>query len=346
MTKARVRMLVVVASIVAALASVGATAAAPASAETAGSFQQIRIVIYAGQLVSSEPYLAGALHFFQKQGIAVKYLVAPSGPVALQLLASNQADFVLLDVVGLANALKAGINLREVIGLYNRFNVSLQCRNDSGISGTYPSVMKELVGKKVGVSGPGGTPDTFLRYSLIKAGVNPSTVSIITTGGSATSVAALQAGAVDCIMGSQPTQEQTQSFATSIINYIKGQGPAELGGNYVVSALTTTPTFISKNPALVRRVALAIKQAIIFAQNPKDTGTLLAKLVPWYTGLDAPTLKAALLGTLPGYSYIITPQAVANAFAVYNAINPSSPLNLPFNQVVSPVALDLMKPAK
>ena len=59
--------------------------------------------------------------------------------------------------------------------------------------------MKDLVGKKVGVSAPGSSTDFFLKYLLRKSGVDPSKTSVVGIGNGATSVAAMEQNQVDAL---------------------------------------------------------------------------------------------------------------------------------------------------
>ena len=54
------------------------------------------------------------------------------------------------------------------------------------------SSVKDLAGKKVGVSAPGSSTDFFLKYLLAKNGVDPNSVAVIGIGLDATAVAAME----------------------------------------------------------------------------------------------------------------------------------------------------------
>src|SRR5260221_13182955 len=57
--------------------------------------------------------------------------------------------------------------------------------------------IKDLAGKKVGVSAPGSSTDFFLKYLLKKNGVDPSSAAVIAVGLGPTAIAAMEQGQID-----------------------------------------------------------------------------------------------------------------------------------------------------
>src|SRR5215212_2876 len=65
--------------------------------------------------------------------------------------------------------------------------------------------IKDLAGKKVGVSAPGSSTDFFLKYLLKKNGLDPAGTSVIGVGLGATAVAAMQQGQIDAAVMLDPS---------------------------------------------------------------------------------------------------------------------------------------------
>ena len=65
--------------------------------------------------------------------------------------------------------------------------------------------IKDLAGKKVGVSAPGSSTDFFLKYLLKKNGVAASDVAVIGVGLGATAVAAMQQGQIEAAVMLDPS---------------------------------------------------------------------------------------------------------------------------------------------
>ena len=78
--------------------------------------------------------------------------------------------------------------------------------------------MKDLAGKRIGVSAPGSSTDYFVKYLLKKNGVDPNGVGIIGIGLGATAVAAMEQGSVDVAVMLDPAvtvlQGSTRTFAS------------------------------------------------------------------------------------------------------------------------------------
>ena len=70
--------------------------------------------------------------------------------------------------------------------------------------------VKDLAGKKIGVSAPGSSTHFFLNYMLRKAGVDANTVGVIGIGLEATAVAAMEQGSVDAAVMLDPAITQLQ----------------------------------------------------------------------------------------------------------------------------------------
>src|SRR5262249_58499443 len=65
--------------------------------------------------------------------------------------------------------------------------------------------VRDIAGKKVGVSAPGSSTDFFLKFLLAKSGVAPDSVAVIGIGLLATAVAAMEQGTVDAAVMTDPT---------------------------------------------------------------------------------------------------------------------------------------------
>src|SRR5690242_10201850 len=71
--------------------------------------------------------------------------------------------------------------------------------------------VKDLVGKKVGVSAPGSSTDFFLKYLLRKIGEDPTQASVVGIGNGAPTVAAMQQNQVDAGVLVEPAPTVLQS---------------------------------------------------------------------------------------------------------------------------------------
>ena len=65
--------------------------------------------------------------------------------------------------------------------------------------------IKDLAGKKVGVTAPGSSTDFFLKYLLRKNGLDPAGTSVIGVGVGATAIAAMEQGQIDAAVMLDPS---------------------------------------------------------------------------------------------------------------------------------------------
>jgi NitT/TauT family transport system substrate-binding protein len=95
-----------------------------------------------------------------------------------------------------------GMDIRIVAGMNNTIHYALVVSPNLDLpheSEGYPAVMRDLVGKRVGVNALGSTTNALARANFTAAGINPDDVNWVAYGTPAAGIAALQNGAVDAI---------------------------------------------------------------------------------------------------------------------------------------------------
>ncbi|HEY0636836.1 MAG TPA: ABC transporter substrate-binding protein [Pseudonocardiaceae bacterium] len=297
-----------------------------------GEQQTVRFTVFPGAMASMGVYVADALGFFGKQGLTVEYVNVATGSSALQVLAAGQTDFAISDVTGTATARAAGSDIVFASGQFTLFAGRLACRSAAGLGGSYPDSMKSLAGRKVGITAPGSSTDTYLRYSLKEAGVDPAEVEIIPIGGIPQLVAAMQSGNVDCVTAYQP-MPRLLSDVDVLVDWQAGEGP-DTFSDYSYNAIATSERFAGSNPEAVRKVNAAMKEAAEFANDKGNAAEIAGKTLTFFQGLDEAALAevtAELAGT---FGADITEQQLRNAATVFEAVN-GKPLDVSYEQLVA-----------
>ena len=109
--------------------------------------------------------------------------------------------------------------------------------------------IKDLAGKKVGVSAPGSSTDFFLKYLLKKNGLDPTGAAVIGVGLGATAVAAMEQGQIDAAVMLDPavTVLQGSHPDLKILADTRTQKDtlAMFGGEYPGGALYSTAAWVS-----------------------------------------------------------------------------------------------------
>jgi NitT/TauT family transport system substrate-binding protein len=154
----------------------------------------------AGCLCYLPTMLAQQLGEYKKNGLDVELINFKGGSQALTAVLGGSADLVSGYFDHCVN-LAAKNQPLEAFVVYDRFpGLALVVAPKQ----TAITSIKDLAGKKVGVSAPGSSTDFFLKYLLSKNGVDPNNVAVIGIGLEATAVAAMEQGTVDAAVMLDP----------------------------------------------------------------------------------------------------------------------------------------------
>lgn len=187
--------------------------------------------------------------------------------------------------------------------------------------------IKDLAGKKVGVSAPGSSTDFFLKYLLKKNGLDPTSAAVIGVGLGATAVAAMEQGQIDAAVMLDPsvTVLQGEHKDLRILSDTRTQKDtlAVFGGEYPGGALYSTAAWVKSHDKEVQGLTNAILNTLkwIHAHSPED---VMAKMPPEMVGKNKELYLAALKNTIPMYSETGTmdPKGAAAVLAVFSEGSP------------------------
>ena len=165
--------------------------------------------------------------------------------------------------------------------------------------------IKDLAGKKVGVSAPGSSTDFFLKYMLAKNGVDPNRVAVIGIGLEATAVAAMEQGTVEAAIMLDPaiTLLQGKNKDLKILSDTRTQKDTlgVFGGEYPGGSLYTPRRLDRRRPKESQALATAIVATLKWIHS-HIAEEIMAKMPDDLVGPDKALYLAALKNTLPMYS--------------------------------------------
>src|SRR5262249_50009421 len=122
--------------------------------------------------------------------------------------------------------------------------------------------IKDLAGKKVGVTAPGSSTDFFLKYLLKKNGLDPTSASVVGVGLGATAVAAMEQGQIDAAVMLDPsvTVLQGNHPDLKILADTRTQKDtlATFGGEYPGGALYSTTAWVTSHEKELQPLTNAI----------------------------------------------------------------------------------------
>jgi NitT/TauT family transport system substrate-binding protein len=136
--------------------------------------------------------------------------------------------------------------------------------------------IKDLAGKKVGVTAPGSSTDFFLKFLLKKNGLDPPSASVIGVGLGATAGAAMEQGQIDAAVMLDPSVTVLQGNYKDlrILSDTRTQKDtmAVFGGEYPGGALYSTTAWVKSHEKEVQGLTNAIVNTMkcIQTHSPED----------------------------------------------------------------------------
>ena len=246
--------------------------------------------------------LAKQLGEYDKAGVEVEMVDFKGGSQALTAVLGGSADVVsgyFDHCVNLA-AKNQHMQAFVVYDRYPGFALVVSPKQTGSIKS-----LKDLAGKRIGVSAPGSSTDYFMKFILKKNGVDPAGVGVIGVGLGATAVAAMEQGSVDAAIMLDPavTLLQGKNKDLRILSDTRTQKDTidVFGGEYPGGALYTRADWIEKNPRQAQALTNAVVATLkwIHSHTPDE---IMAKMPSELVGPDKALYLAALKNTIPMYS--------------------------------------------
>jgi NitT/TauT family transport system substrate-binding protein len=286
---------------------------------------KITIAIGGGACLCYLPtVLAKQLGEYDKAGLAVELVDLKGGSDALKAVLGGSADVVsgyFDHCVNLA-AKKQELQSFVVYDRYPGFVLVVSPSHNAEIKS-----IKDLAGKKVGVSAPGSSTDFFLKYLMKKNGVDATGVAVIGVGLGATAVAAMQQGQIDAAIMLDPAVTVLQGSHSDlrILSDTRTQkdNQAVFGGDYPGGALYTTTAWIASHEKEVQALTNAIVNTLKWIHS-HSAEEIMAKMPAELVGKDKALYLAALKNTIPMYSEtgLMDPKGAAAVLAVFSESSP------------------------
>jgi NitT/TauT family transport system substrate-binding protein len=246
--------------------------------------------------------LAKQLGEYEKAGLNVEVVDFKGGSESLKAVIGGSADVVSGYFDHCVNLAAKGQHLQAFV-VYDRFP-GLVLVVSPQHNGEIKSV-KDLAGKKVGVSAPGSSTDFFVKYLLSKNGMDPSGTAVIGVGLGPTAVAAMEQGQIDAAVMLDPavTILANKYSDLKILSDTRTQKDtmSVFGGEYPGGALYTRADWIASHEKEVQGMTNAIVNTLKWIHS-HSAEEIADKMPPEIVGKDKPTYIAALKNMMPMYS--------------------------------------------
>ena len=294
--------------------------------DLAAAQSKVTIAVGGGACLCYLPtVLAKQLGEYDKAGLSVELVDLKGGSDALKAVLGGSADVVsgyFDHCVNLA-AKKQELQAFVVYDRYPGLVLVVSPKHTDEIKS-----IKDLAGKKVGVSAPGSSTDFFLKYLLKKNGLDPTSASVIGVGLGATAVAAMEQGQIDAAVMLDPSVTVLQGNYKDlrILSDTRTQKDtmAVFGGEYPGGALYSTTAWVKSHEKEVQGLTNAIVNTLkwIHTHSPED---VMAKMPSETVGKNKELYLAALKNTIPMYSETgaMDPKGAAAVLAVFSESSPA-----------------------
>lgn len=175
----------------------------------------------------------------------------------VQSLVAGEVQFGIAGSAGAVSARAAGEEVIIVAVPMNRLDYTFVSRQPVN----RPA---DLAGKKIGIGAVGGSDELATRIALERLGVNPTTVTMITVGGSAERLAALRAGSVDAAVVGGATFIGGGAGLQKVVDL------TDLGVEFPFTAIFTTKRYATANRDVILGFIRGYMRGVRFFQENKD----------------------------------------------------------------------------
>jgi NitT/TauT family transport system substrate-binding protein len=268
--------------------------------------------------------LAKQLGEFDKAGVSVDLVDLKGGSDALKAVLGGSADVVSGYFDHCVNLAAKKQELVSFV-VYDRYPGLVLVVAPSH-SGEIKSI-KDLAGKKVGVSAPGSSTDFFLKYLLKKNGLDPADTSVIGVGLGATAVAAMEQGQIDAAVMLDPAVTVLQGKFPDLKIFADTRTQkdtlATFGGEYPGGALYSTAAWVAGHEKETQALTNAIVATLAWIHG-HSAEEIMAKMPEEMVGKDKALYLAALKNTIPMYSETgkMDPKGADAVLAVFSEGSP------------------------
>src|ERR1700746_1631636 len=268
--------------------------------------------------------LAKQLGEYEKAGLDVDLVDLKGGSDALKAVLGGSADVVSGYFDHCVNLAAKKQELQAFV-VYDRYPGLVLVVSPSHAKEI--NSVKDLAGKKVGVSAPGSSTDFFLKYLLKKNGLDPTSAAVIGVGLGATAVAAMQQGQIDAAVMLDPSVTVLQGAHSDlkILADTRTQKDtlATFGREYPGGALYSTAAWVASHENAVQALTNAIVATLGWIQShtPEE---IMARMPEETVGKDKALYLAALKNTIPMYSQTgkMDPSGADAVLAVFSEGSP------------------------
>ncbi|MFJ3951124.1 ABC transporter substrate-binding protein [Streptomyces libani] len=268
--------------------------------------------------------LTQQLGYFEDEGVHVTLLTEPAGVQATTSLVSGDVEGVVGFYDHTLDLQVKGKQVESVVQLAHAPGEVEVVSNKAAGELTSP---KDFKGKKLGVTGLGSSTDFLTKYLAVKNGVQTNEFTPVAVGAGQTFISALQQGAIQGGMTTDPTVAQIvdKNLGKVLIDMRTPEGSQKaLGGPYPSSSLYMNTDWVNSHKGTVRKLANAFVRTLkwMSTHTPEQ---IAAKMPADYAQGGKELYAQAIKDTLPMFTEdgVMPADGPATVERVLKAFNPN-----------------------
>jgi NitT/TauT family transport system substrate-binding protein len=266
--------------------------------------------------------LTQQLGFFDDAGVHVDLKEEPSGADAETLLLAHQVDGVVgfydhtVAIQTQGKCLESVVQFSKAPGEVEVVGAKSDITSPADFSGAH-----------LGVTSPGSSTDFLTQALAVKAGVQPDEYTTVKAGAGDTFIAALNQGAIDAGMTTDPTVARLvqSGDAKVLVDMRTEEGSQEaLGGPYPSSSLYMDCDYVAKHKEAVQKLATAFVRTLQWIGS-HSAQEIADKMPADYAGSDKSLYVQSIESTVPMFTNdgVMPDQGPETVLRVLGTFNPN-----------------------
>lgn len=223
---------------------------------------RVRIGYAAADISFAPIWIAHEEKIFVKYGLEVEILYVRGGPTLTQALIAGELKGAGVGGTPAVLASAAGTDVRIVLSFNNilPYEIFAAPQKKELIRN-----IKDLKGKRVGVSRRGAESESVIRLLLKRAKVSPGDVTFLQIGGTGERLAALEKGSIDATAMSLPLNLKARKLGFPMIATVMGENI-----DWLHTALAMNQAFIDRSPQIAEAIVRAIMDATKYGAKNRE----------------------------------------------------------------------------
>ncbi|KUN89135.1 ABC transporter substrate-binding protein [Streptomyces griseoruber] len=302
-------------------------AASTASTGSGGDGKGTKVKIMVGGLdkvIYLPAMLTQRLGYFDAEGLDVELLSEPAGVQAETALVSGQVQGAVgfydhtLDLQVKGKDVESVVQFSQAPGEVEIVSTKAEGKITSP---------EDFKGKKLGVTGLGSSTDFLTKYLAVKNGVKVSEFTPVAVGAGPTFISALEQGAIDAGMTTDPTVANIldKKVGKVLIDMRTPQGSMEaLGGPYPSSSLYMQTDWVNSHKDTVQKLANAFVKTLKW-MSTHSASEIADKMPADYSQGNKTLYAVAIKSTLPMFTKdgVMPEEGPETVEKVLKAFNPA-----------------------